>query len=145
MNYSDVNKVKRLIELNEPISSDVIEDIARDIGLDLEPIQYVVDFVSKKPTKGASKHILNIDNKRSGGTHYVALVIIPGGTSLYFDSFGLPMPDILREIFEIPPVYNSIPIQNLKSNLCGLYCLHFLHNVNNLDDYYRYSRGVLLA
>ena len=83
--------------------------------------------------------ILNLDNSRGEGTHWVAVFIDPTfDRSLeYFDSFGKPptenfMRGIKRVIAAInPETYlkfkvNTVKQQRVTSDLCGYYAMYFI-------------------
>ena len=85
--------------------------------------------------------IINLDDFDSAGTHWTCCV--PGEndkTLWYFDSFGMHYP----QEFEIRAkrdgitniLFNSSHYQNMKSVLCGYYCLYFLHQALVLNKGY---------
>lgn len=71
----------------------------------------------------------SVDEKRRPlpGTHWTASYIEKGG-AVYFDSFGFPPPaqvcDFLRAYR--PFAVNRFQLQNIRSGVCGYYCLYFL-------------------
>lgn len=76
--------------------------------------------------------IINLDDLGNIGSHWVCCV--PGHkekTLWYFDSFGMYYPEEFKirakrdGIIDI--IFNSSHYQNIESNLCGYYCLFFLH------------------
>ena len=75
--------------------------------------------------------ILNLDNSNGVGTHWVAVDLDRG---YYYDAYGLCPPDDLKRIkFK---KYNTIQHQRSKSNLCGLYAIYFIHNLNRGLKFY---------
>ena len=71
--------------------------------------------------------IINLDSLENAGTHWVCCV--PGGRALwYFDSFGMGFPQEFKS--SKPVIWNSSQFQNIKSVLCGYYCLYFLKMKN---------------
>ena len=86
--------------------------------------------------------ILNTDVSSSSGTHWVAVNIADtsgysgssgafgaGGTTYYFDSFGLePIKEINRYCKQ-PRFYNSFEFQKLNEVVCGHLCLYFLYRM----------------
>ena len=77
--------------------------------------------------------IINLDSLENAGTHWVCCV--PGGRSLwYFDSFGMGFPQEFKS--SKPVIWNSSQLQNIKSVLCGYYCLYFLHQWAQGKDFY---------
>ena len=55
------------------------------------------------------------------------------GNLLYFDSFGVIPPEEILKLGEV--IYNVYRIQDMSSNLCGLFCLDFLESVRDFDSY----------
>ena len=77
--------------------------------------------------------IINLDSLKNAGTHWVCCV--PGGRALwYFDSFGMGFPQEFKS--SKPVIWNSSQFQNIKSVLCGYYCLYFLHQWAQGKDFY---------
>ena len=77
--------------------------------------------------------IINLDSLKNAGTHWVCCV--PGGRALwYFDSFGMGFPQEFKS--SKPVIWNSSQLQNIKSVLCGYYCLYFLHQWAQGKDFY---------
>ena len=79
--------------------------------------------------KALSTYIFNLSKINEKGSHLVA-VSLKNNNVVYFDSFGLPCTnkDILSFIYSINKKYkyNSMQIQHLNSNYCGLYCMAFI-------------------
>ena len=103
--------------------------------------------------------MINLDDKKSKGTHWVSL-FIDRNTTVHFDSFGMEhIPqEVLNKIKEI--THNIFRIQDNDSIMCGYYCTAFieymlagetlLYNTNLLspNDYkrndkiiYKYFKG----
>ena len=77
--------------------------------------------------------IINLDSLENAGTHWVCCV--PGGHALwYFDSFGIGFPQEFKS--SKPVIWNSSQFQNIRSVLCGYYCLYFLHQWAQGKDFY---------
>lgn len=80
-------------------------------------------------------YIINLGDKEIGGTHWTALWI-DGRDAFYFDSFGVPMEDILIDKLKAYGIkqlwYNhGFEFQRLDQQLCGLWCLMFFHYMRN--------------
>ena len=77
--------------------------------------------------------IINLDSLENAGTHWVCCM--PGGRALwYFDSFGMGFPQEFKS--SKPVIWNSSQLQNIRSVLCGYYCLYFLHQWAQGKDFY---------
>ena len=65
---------------------------------------------------------INLDNKKSKGTHWVA-ISIEGNTAAYFDSFGIEyVPrEVLNKIKYESITHNIFRIQYEDSIMCGFY------------------------
>lgn len=79
--------------------------------------------------EGEGGLIVNTDNSKEKGTHWVALYTNGDGNILYFDSFGLP-PIVYEIIIYIKKfrecTYNTVQIQDIYSSDCGELCIAFL-------------------
>lgn len=75
-------------------------------------------------------YVVNVDDRRSLGTHWIGIFFKEGGEAYYFDSFGLPP---IKKEFEIflndncnKWYWNTKQLQEFGSDVCGHYCIHFL-------------------
>jgi len=75
--------------------------------------------------------ISNTDESHLPGKHWVAFYFEDEKTCYFFDSYGRPP---LNPFFEkflsgyTKILYNPIHIQQLFSNVCGQYCVYFIHH-----------------
>jgi len=88
------------------------------------------------PISGARRNesgIVNLDNARGPGTHWVAYAKRDNHV-IYFDSFGnLRPPKELVKYFGngvIKIEYNRTPHQTYNQSICGQLCLQFLRTVD---------------
>lgn len=88
------------------------------------------------PSVGGESVVVNLqDFLAGGGTHWVcafrdpALRADEGGVD-YFDSFGLPPPDVVKVWLARSGrvMYSGNEVQDRRSIMCGWYCLLFLHD-----------------
>ena len=81
--------------------------------------------------------IINLNNSYESGSHWIALKRV-NNTILVFDSFGigyLPM-SIFKVYKNFKIITNIYRIQDISSNLCGLFSVLFiLYNVKNTNDF----------
>jgi hypothetical protein len=93
------------------------------------PLQVLMNNEFKYPRNGY--YILNLENNGQGGSHWVAL-ICQNKKCFYFDSFGAPPTNNvhlrLKQRYNKIYMNNSI-IQDLKSNMCGWFCIGLLLHV----------------
>ena len=84
---------------------------------------------------------VNIDNGSKGGSHWTCF-IVKDNKSYYFDSFG-GQPDkfILKQLPK-PIIYHNYKIKDIKSKLCGSYCLYFFFLIERLNYYDTISKLV---
>ena len=81
--------------------------------------------------------ILNTDESSSSGTHWVT-VNINGGTTYYFDSFGLEPTEEIKRYCNEPRFYNSFEFQEPNEVICGHLCLYFLYRMRCCkQDFYK--------
>lgn len=90
---------------------------------------YTKDNLPYKDIKRNKFYIINLDNKDGQGTHWTC-VIQKNDYVLYIDSFGAPPP--LQVIafthkYKRNRYYNIMQLQHFDSNLCGYYCIYFIH------------------
>ena len=79
-------------------------------------------------------YVINLDEYRNIGTHWVALYV-NNKTETYFDSFGvehIPI-EIMKFIGNKKIITNIYRIQAYDSIMCGYFCIMF--NGNSLTDY----------
>ncbi len=115
------------------ISNFDLETIAEDEGLDLIGV-FSKDLLPKE--KVAGSYIVNLQDYDDGnGTHWVAFKLFTNGKCCYFDSFGMPMPqDVNKWTMKFKPVATSNRhIQDIKSQLCGYFCLAFIEYFMDID------------
>ena len=81
--------------------------------------------------------IINLQNSYEPGSHWIALKRI--NNKIYiFDSFGIGyLPVIIFKIFKnFKIIANIYRIQDITSNLCGMFCVLFiLYNVKNKNNF----------
>ena len=80
--------------------------------------------------------IINSDNDKEDGTHWMALKIISKKCCLFFDSFGEPpnksiINFLSNQFRKIEVIYNSLQIQSIFSNKCGEFSMQFIYMVND--------------
>ena len=96
-------------------------------------------------------YIINLDNSKYSGSHYVA-VIIKGNSVWYFDSIGLPPglsmnSNILKRLNKTRKyiLWSKKPIQGNNSLYSGYYCISFLvkcaHEKAKYSDFVRLYKG----
>jgi hypothetical protein len=89
----------------------------------------------KKTTKTLSL-IFNLSKHDEKGTHYVA-VILRNKDILYFDSYGKKLTNKYIKKFlsnlSNKILYQTKKIQHKDSIFCGLFCLAYLHALQNLN------------
>ena len=95
---------------------------------------YYKDLLKK--VEPNSSYIINLnseydeDNKRNGGSHWVALVIDDDKQGMYFDPYGIGVPLEITNLLKSNQykIYHANKnIQSLMSNLCGFFCLGFIY------------------
>ena len=120
-----------------------IKEIAPRMGIPLEWIGFKSDLPNK--IKANRAYIVNLDNETdldgddNSGTHWTCFQVMdyPNGKkeAIYFDSYGISPPEIvksrIKKSFGITYVpYTTKDIQSLMSDVCGYYCMAFLHFIN---------------
>ena len=90
-------------------------------------------------------YIINMQNFNEGsGTHWVCFK--KGKQNIYFDSFGIIYPEIVKERLHNEPIYyNKKEIQNFKSSACGYYCIGCIFAIEKMeigDDNERFNKYI---
>jgi len=119
-----------------------IEDLATRMNIPLVYIGFKNNLPFKiRPNKA---YIINLENALSKdgvenkGSHWTCFQVAkyPNGVCecFYFDSYGVGPPQIIskriEKEFKIGIYHNTKDIQSLMSEVCGYYCLAFLHFIN---------------
>ena len=75
-------------------------------------------------------YVINIDDKRSTGTHWVSL-FVDRNTAVYFDSFGIEYipQEVLNKIRDRSITHNIFRIQDDDPTMCPFYCISFMEDV----------------
>ena len=82
----------------------------------------------------SDEDFVNVDNGSFGGTHW-SCFIIKDNKSYYFDSFGGQPDKFLLNQLPKPRIYHIYKIQDIKSKLCGSYCLYYFYLIEKLNYY----------
>ena len=81
--------------------------------------------------------IINLQNSNEPGSHWIALKRVKNSIFI-FDSFGigyLPV-DIFKAFKNFKIITNIYRIQDISSNLCGMFCVLFiLYDIKNKIDF----------
>ena len=84
-------------------------------------------------------YVINLDEYRNIGTHWVALYV-NNKTIIYFDSFGIEhIPSEIMKFIDRKNIMTNIyRTQAYDSIMCGYFCIgfiNFMFNGNSLTDY----------
>ena len=72
----------------------------------------------------SDKGFVNIDDSSRGETHWTCF-IVRDNKSQYFDNFVVQPDNFLLNQLPKPITYHNYKNQDIKSKLCGSYCLNF--------------------
>jgi hypothetical protein len=79
-------------------------------------------------------YIINMEDSDVGnGTHWVLLKIFPTKEVIYFDSFGLSVPPLIKDFVKGKIATSTRQIQDIDATTCGYYCIA-------CDDYMTYQK-----
>ena len=84
--------------------------------------------------------IMNLQNSNQPGSHWIALKRV-NNTIFVFDSFGIGyLPISVFKVFKnFKIITNIYRIQDISSNLCGLFCVLFiLYDINSKNDFIKF-------
>jgi hypothetical protein len=100
-----------------------IEEICKSANLPLVSVCSKDQLPSRRIV---GSYYINLQNSDEGsGTHWVFARIFECSKAIYFDSFGIAMPTEVEEFLKPfkPIPYSNRQIQDIKSELCGRFCL----------------------
>lgn len=114
---------------NRPLTNVDLEEHAT--GIPYFRGVYMKDHLPSKP-KRLECGIVNLDDLKNPGTHWVAYVKI-NNFCQYYDSFGNLKPplQLLSYMNKCSIFYNYTRHQKFNSVICGHLCLRYLHNFWN--------------
>ena len=120
-----------------------IWDLSERIEVPLVFCGFKDELLGKK-LKYNKGYIINMENEfdedgqRNNGSHYTCFQVnkYPNGKihGLYFDSFGMPPPQVVEDFVGGKLPYATKDIQSLMNSACGWYCLAFLHFINSSES-----------
>lgn len=76
--------------------------------------------------------IANIEQESKPGSHWVSFYVDSKRRGFFFDSFGRPPHHFSSRFYnffvanEIPFIWNSVNLQDSRTNVCGQYCIFCL-------------------
>ena len=83
---------------------------------------------------------MNLQNLNQSGSHWMALKRV-NNAIFVFDSFGigyLPI-DIFKVYKNFKIITNTYRIQDISSNLCGMFCILFiLYDIKSKNDFIKF-------
>jgi hypothetical protein len=118
MDKKNLNKIL----INGSTSESDLFALANALNLKIKFIGSIYDKFNF--SKGSYIFLISPSEKIKNG-HWVALKIDKDKT-YYFDSYGIPPPQIIATNIKTPLYYNNKQIQELSSTHCGIYCIYFL-------------------
>ena len=82
------------------------------------------------PRRKDGSYVINLDDKRNKGRHWVSL-FIERNLAIYFDSFGVEYipQEVLSKIKDKSISHNIFRIQDNESINCGFYCITFIEHM----------------
>lgn len=91
---------------------------------------FSIDTLPKRKIKRPCSIIINTDNSRGPGIHWIAIWLPKRGKIEYFDSFGYPPLNIeISHFINLNGkqfIYNNYQIQSNQSSSCGKFCVIFV-------------------
>lgn len=112
-------------------SSTQLEHICKMLKLPLVGV-YSKDTLPDRCYIGS--YIINMEDSDVGnGTHWVLLKIFPTKEVIYFDSFGLSVPPLIKDFVKGKIATSTRQIQHIDATTCGYYCIA-------CDDYMTYQK-----
>lgn len=128
----DKKKLNKLINNGTSSETDLLY-LAKALNL---KINYIGSIYYLKSLKPGNYILLLSPNRHDLNGHWVGL-IVGKSKSYYFDSFGMPPPQVLVDNLKIL-YYNTEQFQALNHNHCGIYVIEFLKS-KNLKHFHIYN------
>lgn len=90
------------------------------------------------PQRSQFSLVCNLSKVDEPGSHFISIISFPNFV-LYLDSLGLPctvssIKEFLRQLGK-PTFHNSLQVQDVSSDFCGLYCILFILHFSHRDAY----------
>ena len=110
--------------------------ILRDDTMNESDLERVNNYpiYPRGPKIHSDKGFVIIDIGSMGGTQW-ACFIVKGNKSIYSDSSGVQPDKFLLNHLPKPIIYHNYKIQDIKSKLCGSYCLYLLYLIERMNFY----------
>ena len=121
---------------NYPLSNILISNLLRDY-------KFFIGCFSKDQVQLIENNksiLINLQNSNQPGSHWIALKRV-NNTIFVFDSFDIGyLPIGIFKVFKnFKIITNIYRIQDISSNLCGIFCVLFiLYNVKNKNDFIKF-------
>jgi hypothetical protein len=127
------------------LSDSDIFDLAKRMEIDLIFCDFK-DNLKDHKLQYNKGYIINMEDEfdkktgeRNGGSHWTAFIVrkYPNGKKqpLYFDSYGQGPPEEVKDFIKISNIpHNSKDIQSICAEVCGWYCLAFLHWIEKFES-----------
>ena len=112
--------------INKPLSNIDLLHRVKQLGIKYFRSIYSRDNLPEKIHR-LETGIINLDDSIGRGSHWVCYRNIDEQFSEYFDSFGLIMPNEIKNYLKTSGiVYSSDEMQERHSVLCAYWCLYYL-------------------
>ena len=105
--------------------------LAKKMNIDLTAVIYKDDLKRFDPKKNGS-YIIDLHDHDNTSTGHWLMLYIKGNKAIYFDSFGIIYPTIIKEFCGNRIIeWNDKMIQSFESEWCGQYCLACLWHLQH--------------
>ncbi len=128
---TDVELFKKTKEINRASSSvellSLLTQGMKQLGVDIPCYVVCKDEppLTGKKALGRSVIIVNLDDSKNEGTHWVLLYMISPRKGVYIDPFGFPPPNSIveRTRKDVDIIYSDVMMQDVTSEMCGFFCV----------------------
>jgi hypothetical protein len=105
----------------------------------LDDVLMFKDFL-QQPKVG--NFIINLDIDSRGGTHYISVISLHDKIYL-FDPFGFcPEKEFIEKVTGKKVYYSNVKMQNINQSCCGIYCLLFLSEAENVKNEKQFNDSI---
>ncbi len=124
------------------LSNHQIWDLAGRMNIPLAFVGFK-DQLKDETLEYNKSYIINLDNvldsdgNHNEGSHWTCFQVNKVNDKfqgIYFDSYGLKYPEIVKEFIGKDIPYSTKDIQSAMGNACGFFCLAFLHYINTYEN-----------
>ena len=144
MNSQNINPKAQLNDFDKDgvLNHDQLHQLSIIYNIRLDKVYMLEDFLNKGAPVG--NYIINLDLDNRGGSHFIACVSLPDKI-YWYDPFGTInniLKDFIEKTFKKKVIYNNVQNQKYQEKNCGLRCLSFLLEAENIKTDKEFNKAI---